>query len=369
MESDPQLLIIHSSLAIMELTGSNLDFPVEAKAGGDFQVVCTVHCHFPEQRCNLMKALPRVSYNHSDVTPEATQPIGNSVQVVPSREVEFSTTPCLASEVPEKELAFLFKAQTAEGKSYCKTPGKKEIKSKRLANAVVTVPAYFSGSQHQATKDAGTIAGLNVLRIINKPTSAAIAYGLDKKVGAERNVLVFDLGGGTFDVSVLATEDGIFEFKCKNKKDITEKKRAVCCLHTACERAQRTLSSSTQGSVEINSLYEGIGFYTSIIHAQFEELNADLFCGTLDPVEKALQNAKLDKSPIHDIVLVGGFTHNPKIQKLLQNFFNEKELNKSINPSEAVAYGAAVQAAILCGDKSGNVQDLMLFDVTPLRWY
>ncbi|XP_072494306.1 heat shock cognate 71 kDa protein-like [Notamacropus eugenii] len=207
---------------------------------------------------------------------------------------------------------------------------------KTVTNAVVTVPAYFNDSQRQATKDAGTIAGLNVLRIINEPTAAAIAYGLDKK------------------------------FKRKHKKDISENKRAVRRLRTACERAKRTLSSSTQASIEIDSLYEGIDFYTSITRARFEELNADLFRGTLDPVEKALRDAKLDKSQIHDIVLVGGSTRIPKIQKLLQDFFNGKELNKSINPDEAVAYGAAVQAAILSGDKSENVQDLLLLDVTPL---
>ncbi|XP_068950962.1 heat shock cognate 71 kDa protein-like isoform X2 [Petaurus breviceps papuanus] len=222
--------------------------------------------------------------------------------------------------------------------------------------------------------------------------AAAIAYGLDKKVGAERNVLIFDLGGGTFDVSILTIEDGIFEvkstagdthlggedfdnrmvnhfiaeFKRKHKKDISENKRAVRRLHTACEHAKHTLSSSTQASIEIDSLYEGIEFYTSITRAHFEELNADLFCGTLDPVEKALRDAKLDKSQIHDIVLVGGSTKIPQIQKLLQDFFNGKELNESINPDEAVAYGAAVQAAILSGDKSENVQDLLLLDVTPL---
>ncbi|KAM4052407.1 heat shock cognate 71 kDa protein-like [Anomaloglossus baeobatrachus] len=263
---------------------------------------------------------------------------------------------------------------------------------KTVTNAVITVPAYFNDSQRQATKDAGTISGLNVLRIINEPTAAAIAYGLDKKVGAERNVLIFDLGGGTFDVSILTIEDGIFEvkstagdthlggedfdnrmvnhfvaeFKRKHKKDIIDNKRAVRRLRTACERAKRTLSSSTQASIEIDSLYEGIDFYTSITRARFEELNADLFRGTLDPVEKALRDAKLDKSQIHDIVLVGGSTRIPKIQKLLQDFFNGKELNKSINPDEAVAYGAAVQAAILSGDKSENVQDLLLLDVTPL---
>merc|ERR1712236_23805 len=261
-----------------------------------------------------------------------------------------------------------------------------------VKNAVVTVPAYFNDSQRQATKDAGTISGLNVLRIINEPTAAAIAYGLDKKVGGERNVLIFDLGGGTFDVSILTIEDGIFEvkstagdthlggedfdnrmvnhflqeFKRKYKKDPQDNKRALRRLRTACERAKRTLSSSTQASIEIDSLYEGIDFYTSITRARFEELCADLFRGTMDPVEKAMRDAKMDKSSINDIVLVGGSTRIPKVQKLLQDFFHGKELNKSINPDEAVAYGAAVQAAILTGDTSEAVSDLLLLDVAPL---
>jgi len=261
-----------------------------------------------------------------------------------------------------------------------------------IKDAVVTVPAYFNDSQRQATKDAGAICGMNVLRIINEPTAAAIAYGLDKKVGGERNVLIFDLGGGTFDVSILTIEDGIFEvkstagdthlggedfdnrlvnhftqeFKRKFKKDLTTNKRSLRRLRTACERAKRTLSSSAQASIEIDSLYDGADFYTSITRARFEELCADLFRGTLDPVEKSLRDAKLDKGQIQEIVLVGGSTRIPKIQKLLQDFFNGKELNKSINPDEAVAYGAAVQAAILSGDKSEAVQDLLLLDVAPL---
>nr|KAF6276642.1 hypothetical protein mMyoMyo1_010289 [Myotis myotis] len=261
-----------------------------------------------------------------------------------------------------------------------------------VTNAVITVPAYFNDSQRQATKDAGVIAGLNVLRIINEPTAAAIAYGLDRTGKGERNVLIFDLGGGTFDVSILTIDDGIFEvkatagdthlggedfdnrlvnhfveeFKRKHKKDISQNKRAVRRLRTACERAKRTLSSSTQASLEIDSLFEGIDFYTSITRARFEELCSDLFRGTLEPVEKALRDAKLDKAQIHDLVLVGGSTRIPKVQKLLQDFFNGRDLNKSINPDEAVAYGAAVQAAILMGDKSENVQDLLLLDVAPL---
>jgi len=261
-----------------------------------------------------------------------------------------------------------------------------------VTNAVITVPAYFNDSQRQATKDAGVISGLNVLRIINEPTAAAIAYGLDKKVSGEKHVLIYDLGGGTFDVSILTIEDGIFEvkatsgdthlggedfdnrmvnhfmteFKRKHKKDLAGNKRALRRLRTACERAKRTLSASAQASIEIDSLFEGIDFYTSITRARFEELNADLFRGTMDPVEKSLRDAKMDKSDIHEIVLVGGSTRIPKVQKLLQDFFSGKELNKSINPDEAVAYGAAVQAAILCGDKSEEVQDLLLLDVSPL---
>lgn len=264
----------------------------------------------------------------------------------------------------------------------------------KVTDAVVTVPAYFNDSQRQATKDAGLIAGLNVLRIINEPTAAAIAYGLDKKGTSqhEQNVLIFDLGGGTFDVSLLSIDEGIFEvkatagdthlggedfdhrlvnhfiaeFKRKNKKDISNNQRALRRLRTACERAKRSLSSSAQTTIEIDSLFEGIDFYTSITRARFEELCADLFRSTLDPVEKVLKDSKIDKSQIHEIVLVGGSTRIPKVQKLVSDFFNGKEPNKSINPDEAVAYGAAVQAAILSGDTSSKTQDLLLLDVAPL---
>ncbi|KAL1138942.1 hypothetical protein AAG570_009004 [Ranatra chinensis] len=262
-----------------------------------------------------------------------------------------------------------------------------------VKDAVITVPAYFNDSQRQATKDAGAIAGLNVLRIINEPTAAALAYGLDKNLKGEKNVLIFDLGGGTFDVSVLTIDEGSLfevrstagdthlggedfdnrlvshlaeEFKRKYRKDITSNPRALRRLRTAAERAKRTLSSSTEASVEIDALFEGIDFYTKITRARFEELCSDLFRSTLHPVEKALQDAKLDKSSIHDVVLVGGSTRIPKIQNLLQNFFNGKSLNMSINPDEAVAYGAAVQAAILSGEQSSAIQDVLLVDVTPL---
>ena len=233
-----------------------------------------------------------------------------------------------------------------------------------------------------------------MLRIINEPTAAAIAYGLDKKDEStgERNVLIFDLGGGTFDVSLLTIEEGIFEvkatagdthlggedfdnrlvthfvteFKRKYKKDITGNARAMRRLRTACERAKRTLSSSAQTSVEIDSLYEGVDFFTSITRARFEELNMDLFRKCMDPVQKCLKDSKMDKGSVHDVVLVGGSTRIPKVQDLLKEFFAGKELCKSINPDEAVAYGAAVQAAILSGETSEKVQDLLLLDVTPL---
>ncbi|KAK2155423.1 hypothetical protein LSH36_241g07009 [Paralvinella palmiformis] len=254
----------------------------------------------------------------------------------------------------------------------------------KVLDAVITVPAYFNDSQRQATKDAGLISGLNVLRVIND---------VDKNLSGEKNVLIFDLGGGTFDVSILSIADGslfevkstagdthlggedfdnrlvnhfIKEFFRKYKKDISNNPRAIRRLRTACERAKRTLSTSTQSNIEIDSLYEGIDFYTTITRARFEELCSDLFRSTLEPVEKALRDAKMDKSKIDEVVLVGGSTRIPKIQKLLQEFMNGKELNKSINPDEAVAYGAAVQAAILTGSEHSAVKDLLLVDVTPL---
>jgi L1 cell adhesion molecule like protein len=263
---------------------------------------------------------------------------------------------------------------------------------KEVKNAVITVPAYFNDSQRTATKDAGVIAGLNVLRIINEPTAAAIAYGLDKRTG-ERNILIFDLGGGTFDVSILTIEDGIFEvkatagdthlggedfdnrlvdffmdeFKKKHKKDMSKNERAKRRLRTAAERAKRTLSSSAQAYVEIDGLFEGVDFTSSITRARFEDLCMDYFKGTLEPVEKALRDAKMSKGAIHEVVLVGGSTRIPKVQSLLSEFFNNKTLNKSINPDEAVAFGATVQAAILTtGGDSAKLSDLLLLDVTPL---
>jgi len=265
---------------------------------------------------------------------------------------------------------------------------------KEVKHAVVTVPAYFNDSQRQATKDAGTIAGLDVLRIINEPTAAAIAYGLDKvEDGRERNVLIFDLGGGTFDVTLLTIDGGIFEvkatngdthlggedfdnrlvnhfvdeFKRKNKgKNLSESQRALRRLRTACERAKRTLSSAAQATIEIDALFDNVDFQSTITRARFEELCGDLFRGTLQPVERVLQDAKMDKRSVHEVVLVGGSTRIPKVQQLVSDFFGGKELNKSINPDEAVAYGAAVQAFILRGGKSKQTEGLLLLDVTPL---
>jgi len=262
---------------------------------------------------------------------------------------------------------------------------------KDIKDVVVTVPAYFNDSQRQATKDAGAIAGLNVLRIINEPTAAAIAYGLDKKSAGETNVLIFDLGGGTFDVSLLTIDDGIFEvkatagdthlggedfdnrlvnhftqeFKRKHKKDMTGNPRAMRRLRTACERAKRNLSSSANASIEIDSLFEGVDFYSSITRARFEDLCADLFRGTLEPVEKVLRDSKIDKGSVHEVVMVGGSTRVPKINELVTSFFNGKEPCRSINPDEAVAYGAAVQACVLTGGSTGET-DLLLLDVAPL---
>ncbi|KAH5761205.1 ribosome-associated molecular chaperone SSB1 [Parastagonospora nodorum] len=264
----------------------------------------------------------------------------------------------------------------------------------KVEKAVITVPAYFNDNQRQATKDAGAIAGLNVLRIINEPTAAAIAYGLGSgKSEKERNVLIYDLGGGTFDVSLLHIQGGVFtvkatagdthlggsdfdtalldhfkkEFTKKTKKDISGDARALRRLRTACERAKRTLSNATQTTVEIDSLFDGEDFNANITRARFEDLNQKAFAGTLDPVAQVLKDANIAKEKVDEIVLVGGSTRIPKIQKLLSDFFGGKKLEKSINPDEAVAYGAAVQAGILSGKAtSAETADLLLLDVVPL---
>lgn len=261
-----------------------------------------------------------------------------------------------------------------------------------VKDAVVTVPAYFGDSQRQATKDAGAIAGLNVLRMINEPTAAALAYGLDNKSQQEQKILIFDLGGGTFDVTVMSIDEGIFEvlatsgnshlggedidnkmvehfaaeIKRKYKKDVFENARALKRLKTSCERVKRTLSSATQASIELDALLDGVDFNSNITRARFEELNMEYFRTCMTTVEKALKDAKLSKSDIDEVVLVGGSSRIPKIQSMLSEFFNGKELCKSVNPDEAVAYGAAVQAHILSGGKDEKTKDLLLLDVTPL---
>ena len=263
---------------------------------------------------------------------------------------------------------------------------------KQVKDAVVTVPAYFNDSQRQATKDAGAIAGLNVLRIINEPTAAAIAYGLDKVTENERHVLIFDLGGGTFDVSLLTMEQGLFEVKATagdthlggedfdnrlveycsaqflktNGIDIRQDGRAMRRLRTACENAKRMLSTTNQTSIEVDSLKNGEDFSLQITRAKFEELCLDYFRKCIDPVKKVLEDSGLAKNQIHDIVLVGGSTRIPKVQQLLQEFFNGKALNKSINPDEAVAYGAAIQAAVLNKQGGEKLESLLLLDVAPL---
>ncbi|KAL2941026.1 Luminal-binding protein 5 [Bienertia sinuspersici] len=262
---------------------------------------------------------------------------------------------------------------------------------KDIKHAVVTVPAYFNDAQRQATKDAGTIAGLNVARIINEPTAAAIAYGLDKK-GGEMNILVYDLGGGTFDVSILTIDNGVFEvlstsgdthlggedfdhrimdyfiklIKKKHNKDISKDKKALGKLRRECERAKRALSSQHQVRVEIEALVDGIDFSEPMTRARFEELNMDLFKKTMNPVKKALDDAGLKKKDIKEIVLVGGSTRIPKIQQLLKDFFDGREPNKGINPDEAVAFGAAVQGGVLSGEGGEETQGLLLLDVAPL---
>ncbi len=262
---------------------------------------------------------------------------------------------------------------------------------KTVKHAVVTVPAYFNDAQRQATKDAGTISGLNVVRIINEPTAAAIAYGLDKK-GGEKNILVFDLGGGTFDVSILTIDNGVFEvistngdthlggedfdqnimqyfiklIKKKYKKDISGDARALQKLRREAERAKRALSSQHQVRVEIEALYEGVDLSEPLTRARFEELNIDLFRKTLGPVKKAMEDANMKKTDIDELVLVGGSTRIPKVQELLKEYFDGKEPNKGINPDEAVAYGAAVQGGILGGEGGDEVKDILLLDVAPL---
>merc|ERR1712137_605792 len=261
---------------------------------------------------------------------------------------------------------------------------------KEVKHAVITVPAYFNDAQRQSTKDAGAIAGLNVLRIINEPTAAAIAYGLDKKT--EKNILVYDLGGGTFDVSLLTIDNGVFEvvatngdthlggedfdqrvmqhfikiFNKKHSKDMNKDKRSLQKLRREVEKAKRALSSTHQARIEIEALFDGVDFSETLTRARFEEINNDLFRNTLGPVKQVLEDSGLKKNQIDEVVLVGGSTRIPKVQQLIKDFFNGKEPNHGINPDEAVAYGAAVQGGVLSGEGGEDTKDLLLLDVTPL---
>lgn len=267
-----------------------------------------------------------------------------------------------------------------------------EYLSEKIVDVIITVPAYFTDECRQATKDAGSIAGLNVLRIINEPTSAALAYGLDNKSEEERNILVFDIGGGTFDVSVLTLDGGLFEvkstgglshlggedidnrmvkhfadeFKRKHKKDLSENSKSIKRLKASCENLKKSLSSSTNGTIELDALYDGIDFAASLTRARLDEMCIDLYRQCLKTVEDVVRQSELSKGDIHDIILVGGTSRIPKIQEMLSDFFNGKELCKSINPDEAVCYGAAVQGAILSGDTSKDIKDLLLLDVCPM---
>jgi L1 cell adhesion molecule like protein len=264
--------------------------------------------------------------------------------------------------------------------------------TEKVTDAVITVPAYFNDGQRQATKDAGVIAGLNVLRIVNEPTAAAIAFGLSEKSEKERNVLIFDLGGGTFDVSLLEIDNGMFEVKAtagdthlggedfdsrmvdyfadrfqkKFKSNLRESPRALRTLRTACERAKRTLSSAASASIMCESLYQGHDFMDNISRAMFENLNDELFRSCMNPVQQVLRDAGMSKGDIDEIVLVGGSTRIPRVQQLLQEFFNGKHPCRGVDPDEAVAYGAAIQAAIIKGDNSDLVKDILLLDVAPL---
>tara|TARA_Y100000992_G_C21270203_1_gene496278 strand:+ start:115 stop:2019 length:1905 start_codon:yes stop_codon:yes gene_type:complete len=298
----------------------------------------------------------------------------NNMPVVCVQDKEFT---------PQEISAFILEKMKSIAESYI---------GKEVKNAVITVPAYFNDAQRQATKDAGVICGLNVLRMINEPTAAAIAYGLDKKHESEKNIIIYDVGGGTLDVTLLSLDEGIFEvkatsgdthlggedfdtnlmiyfmddFKRKHRKNLSQSKKAMAKLKKECERLKRSLSSASQAHMEIDSLMDGIDYNTTLTRAKFEQLNLSLFHKCLDCVENVLQDSKISKSEIDDIVLVGGTTRIPKMQQLLSDYFGGKKLCNSINPDEAVAYGATIQASLLAGKKSSKLEDLLLLDVAPL---
>jgi len=315
--------------------------------------------------------------------------VQRDMKMFPFKVVERDSKPCI--EVELKEGKKVFQAEEISAMILVKMKETAEAYLGRdIKNAVVTVPAYFNDAQRQATKDAGTISGLNVARIINEPTAAAIAYGLDKK--GEKNILVFDLGGGTFDVSILTIDNGVFEvvstngdthlggedfdqrimeyfmklIKRKNGVDVSGDVKAVQKLRREAERAKRSLSNQHQVRVEIESLFDGVDFSEPLTRARFEELNNDLFRKTMGPVKKAMEDAGMKKSQIDEIVLVGGSTRIPKVQALLKEYFDGKEPNKGVNPDEAVAFGAAVQGGILSGEGGDETKDILLLDVAPL---
>merc|ERR1711923_89673 len=320
-----------------------------------------------------------------DWTDKAVQ---NDIKFYPFKVIEKSSKPNVQVETSQGVKTFAPEEISAMVLTKMKETAEAFL-GKKVTHAVVTVPAYFNDAQRQATKDAGVIAGLTVMRIINEPTAAAIAYGMDKKEG-EKNVLVFDLGGGTFDVSLLTIDNGVFEvistngdthlggedfdqrvmehfiklYKKKKGKDLRKDNRAVQKLRREVEKSKRALSSAHQVRIEVESLFEGEDFSETLTRAKFEELNMDLFRSTLKPVQKVLEDADMQKKDIDEIVLVGGSTRIPKVQQLVKDFFNGKEPSRGINPDEAVAYGAAVQAGVLSGED--NTGEIVLLDVNPL---